>query len=452
MGPRLSRLPPPFIPIIGFLALILLGSGALAAIPTPQGTHIPWIDALFMATSATCVTGLTLYDIGHQLTVWGQVVILLLIQAGGLGIMLLSTVFLMALGRNVSFRSRFILQETYSRGPSAHLTNLIWHVLLFTVLFESTGTLLLYLRFRSVSGITSPLYTAVFHSISAFCNAGFSLFPDSLVRFRSDFLVNLTMAGLIVFGGIGFLVLHEIKHFARSKKQWRLLSLHTKLAVSTTVLLITFGTLVFFLSESSDTLASLPLSTRFLASFFQSITTRTAGFNSLDFSSMNNVTLLITIFLMFVGASPGSTGGGIKTTTLAVLAALSRSRLGGSPCVHAFKRSVPDETLRRAFSVFVLSVVVIMLGTTLLLWSELGNIPYAESRGRFLEILFEVTSAFGTVGLSMGATSTLSFWGKVTIICLMFTGRLGPLVLAMAIQPRERRSMYEYAEETVMIG
>jgi trk system potassium uptake protein TrkH len=450
--PWIRKMPPPLFPVVGFLFIICVGALALAALPMADGSRLPLIDALFMATSATCVTGLSLYDIGSQFTVWGQGIILALIQVGGLGIMLLSTVFLMALGRRVSFRSRLLLQDTYTHGPSAHLTHLIWHILLFTFIFEAAGTLLLYLRFHADHPGPRAVYLAAFHSVSAFCNAGFSLFSDSLTGFRSDVLVNLTMAALIITGGIGFLVLHEATFALRKRRRWRLLSLHTKLALSTTAVLLAVGTLLFLSSEWHDTLARLPLGTKLLASFFQSVTTRTAGFNSLDFAAMNNETLLATLVLMFIGASPGSTGGGIKTTTLAVLAALSRSRLGGSPCVHAFKRTVPDETLRRAFSIFVLSVVVVLSGTALLLLSELGDVPYAESRGRFLELLFEATSAFGTVGLSMGATPTLSFWGKCIIICLMFTGRLGPLVIAMAIQPRERRSIYEYAEEPVMIG
>ncbi|SHF68918.1 trk system potassium uptake protein TrkH [Desulfacinum infernum DSM 9756] len=451
-GPWIRRLPPPLLPVAGFLFIIVLGASALKAFPMADGARLPWIDALFMATSATCVTGLSLYDIGTQFTVWGQGVLLALIQVGGLGIMLLSTVFLMALGRRISFRSRMLLQDTYTHGPSAHLPHLLRNIIVFTLLFEAAGALVLFTRFSHRYPELRALYLAVFHSVSAFCNAGFSLFSDSLTGFRSDVPVNLTMAVLIIVGGIGFLVLHEAAFALRKRKRWRLLSLHTKLSLSTTGALLAAGTLLFLLSEWSDTLAHLPFQTKLLASFFQSVTTRTAGFNSLDFTAMNNETLLATLVLMFIGASPGSTGGGIKTTTVAVLAALSRSRLGGSPCVHAFKRSVPDETLRRAFSVFVLSVVVVLLGTAFLLWSELGQVPYMESRGRFLEILFEATSAFGTVGLSMGATPTLSFWGKCIIISLMFTGRLGPLVIAMAIQPRERRSIYEYAEEPVMIG
>lgn len=445
-------LPAPLIPVAGFAAVILAGSLALWAIPTRTDLHIPFLDAVFMATSATCVTGLSLYDISALFRPSAQGVLLALIQVGGLGIMVFSTVLLMALGQRVSFQSRFLLQDTYTYGPSAHLGSLIVHVMLFTALIEGAGSVLLAGVFLHRMPPGEAVFHALFHSVSAFCNAGFSLFADSLMGFQDSPLVLLTMAGLIISGGLGFLVLHETARALRWRKPWRRLSLHSKLAVTTTVFLLISGTVFFLITEWANTLAGLPLHGKILASFFQSVTTRTAGFNSLDFSRMKELTLLGTILLMFVGTCPGSTGGGVKTTTLAVLVALSRARLKGSPCVHAFKRTISDETLRRAFSVFVLSAVVVVLGTAFLLASELGSLHVPEGRGRFLDLLFEATSAFGTVGLSLGATPTLSSWGKVTVIALMFIGRLGPLVLAAAIQPSTRTGRYEYAEEPVMIG
>lgn len=449
---RKNLLPPPLVPVAGFAAIIFVGSLALRILPTRAGGRIPFIDALFMATSATCVTGLSLYDIGSQFTPWAQGILLVLIQVGGLGIMLLSTVLLMVLGQRVSLQSRFLLQDTYTYGRSVQLWTFIVHVVLYTAAIEATGAALLFGAFLDRMPPGQAFFHAVFHSVSAFCNAGFSLFPNSLMGYQNSPLVILVMAGLIILGGIGFLVLHETVRAARSPRPWKRLSLHSKLSVSTTVFLILSGTVFFLAMEWTAALADLSPGGKILASFFQSVTTRTAGFNSLDFARMKDLTLLGTILLMFVGACPGSTGGGVKTTTVAVLAALSRARLKGSPCVHAFRRSIPDESLRRAFSVFVLSAVVVVMGTGCLLGSELGHLGAEESRGRFLEILFEATSAFGTVGLSLGATPTLSFWGKITVIGLMFIGRLGPLVLAMAIQPAKKTSRYEYAEEPVMIG
>ncbi|ROR03212.1 TrkH family potassium uptake protein [Desulfosoma caldarium] len=449
---RKTFLPTPLVPVAGFAAIIFLGSLMLRMLSTSTGAHIPWIDALFMATSATCVTGLSLYDIGTQFSPWAQGTLLLLIQVGGLGIMLLSTVLLMAVGQGISFASRFLIQDTYTYGPRAHLRTFVVRVMLFTLVIETAGAALLVAAFVDRMPWSQAVFHAIFHSVSAFCNAGFSLFSDSLVGYRDSVLVTLVMAALIVLGGLGFLVLHETFRAPRQKRPWPRLSLHSKLALTTTIFLIGAGTVFFLCCEWNTTLARQPLSTKILASFFQSITVRTAGFNSLDFSQMKDLTLLGTILLMFVGASPGSTGGGIKTTTVAVLVALSRARFRGSPCVHAFRRTISDETQRRAFSVFVLSATVVVIGTAFLVGSELSPLPLAESRARFMEILFETTSAFGTVGLSLGATARLSFWGKVTVIALMFIGRLGPLVLAMAIQPRKDSGHYEYAEEPVMIG
>lgn len=449
---RNSPVPAPLIPVVGFAAVIFAGSLALWSIPTRTRVHIPFLDAVFMATSATCVTGLSLYDIGSLFPASAQAILLTLIQVGGLGIMVFSTGLLMALGQRVSFRSRFLLQDTYTSGRMPHLGKLIAHVVILTFLFEGAGTLVLFAAFLHQMPPGRALFHAAFHSVSAFCNAGFSLFPDSLMGFQHSAVVLLTMAGLIVSGGLGFLVLFEAAQAVHTRRPWRWLSLHSKLAFTTTAFLLFGGTVFFLGAEWGNTLAGLPLKEKILAAFFQSTTIRTAGFNSLDFASMKELTLLGTIFLMFVGACPGSTGGGVKTTTIAVLAALGRARLKGSPCVHAFKRTLSEETLRRAFSVFALSAVVLATGTAFLLASELGAFHVPEGRGRFLEILFEAVSAFGTVGLSLGATPILSPWGKVTVIALMFIGRLGPLVLAMAIQPATRTGRYAYAEEPVMIG
>lgn len=444
------------IPVLGFLALILIGAILLRVLPTTAGRHLPLVDALFMSTSATCVTGLSLIDIGTELSRWGQLVLLAEIQLGGLGIMIISTVLLMALGRTLSFRSRILVQDTYTYGPNAELRRMIKAVVLFTLLFEGIGALLLYPRLSPRLGPDAAMYSSLFHAISAFCNAGFSLFHDSFTGYRDDIQVNLTITGLIIFGGIGFLVLYELtraryrtRHF---RHFWHRLSLHSKLVISMSAFLLVSGTFFYLWSEWNDTLQGLSLFQKLLASFFQSVTTRTAGFNTLDVSAMNNMSLLGTLVLMFIGASPGSTGGGIKTSTVGVLLALSRARLSGSLYPHAFKRTIDKESIDRAFGILALSLVIIMLGTALLLLSELGTVPYEQSRGLFLELLFEAGSAFGTVGLSMGYTPQLTAWGKLILVAMMFIGRLGPLVIAMAIQPKEQKGHFQYAEERVMIG
>jgi trk system potassium uptake protein TrkH len=454
---RIGKHHSPSIYLIGsFFVLIVCGALMLKGLPTVRGAHISFIDALFMATSATCVTGLSVLDIGTEFTPLGQLTILGLIQLGGIGIMTFSTVLILALGRNISFRSRFVIQDIFSHSPQADLHVLLRRVLLFTFSFEAVGALLLFLRFRAQYPAPVALYHAVFNSISAFCNAGLSLFSDSFMRYSGDALVNLTIIILIIFGGIGFMVLHELFRALEERKlrlrYWNRLSLHTKMVLSMTLTLLVGGTLFFLASEWSNTLSDLPLGDRILASFFQSVTPRTAGFNTLDYASMNNITILGTIMLMFIGASPGSTGGGIKTTTMGVFMVITRARMTGSEHVHAFKRSVAPDTISRGFSIFVLSVIIVILGTAGLLISELGTVPHGATRGDFLELLFEATSAFGTVGLSMGVTASLNSWSKFILVLVMFTGRLGPLVLAMAIQPGERKGKFRYAEERVMIG
>ena len=302
----------------------------------------------------------------------------------------------------------------------------------------------------------SALYSAIFHSISAFCNAGFSLFANSMTNYRHDAVVNFTMCALIVSGGLGFLVLHELYSTMRIETKphriWNRLSLHSRVVLFTTTVMITSGIVLFLVSEWKVTMHNLNLIDRLLASTFQSITTRTAGFNTLNFASMNNVTLFGTMILMFIGASPGSTGGGIKTTTLTALVAMGLSRIKGLEHPTVFKRTIDSESVNRAFAVFVVGTIVVVSGTALLLITELGYKPYTQTQGFFIQYLFETISAFGTVGLSMGVTPTLSKAGKIIVVCLMIIGRLGPLTVAMAIRPRPLKAQYKYAEEKIMIG
>lgn len=457
MSRFLKRLSPSLYPVISFLLLILTGSTILTLLPTQKGPSISFIDALFMITSASCVTGLTVFDIGTEFTLWGQLTLLACIQLGGLGIMTFSTVMILALGYSISFRSRFVVQDIFAHSPQADFNVLLRQVLLFTAGIEAVGTLLLFLRFKDTLTWTQAWYSAVFHAISAFCNAGFSLFSNNLMGFRGDILVSLTITTLIILGGIGFMVLHELVRASRNRhsmpRLWNQLSLHSRIVLSTTGLLLSGGTIFFLACEWSNTLKGLPLWEKLLASYFQSVTPRTAGFNTLDYGLMNNITLLGTIMLMFIGASPGSTGGGVKTSTIGVFMALSRAHFKGSDHAHVFKRSIPEETVNRAFSTFVVSVVIVVLGTAGLLISESTGVLQHESRGQVIEFLFETTSAFGTVGLSMGITPNLSSWSKFILVLIMFTGRLGPLVIATAIQPRGKRTgRFYYAEERIMIG
>jgi len=327
--------------------------------------------------------------------------------------------------------------------------------MIFTLVLEAAGAALLFLRFSGMYNPGRALYFAVFHAISAFCNAGFGLYSQSLMDFSGDPLVSLTVALLIICGGIGFLVMLELKRVlfrSHQARRARRLSVHSKLVLTLTALLLIAGTLGFLILEWNQSMARLSLPAKVLAAFFQSVTARTAGFNTLNFGKMANVTLLFTILLMFIGAASGSTGGGIKVNTLGVLFALSRSRLRGEEATSIFRRTLTAETVGRAISVFVVAVIVIYAATMALTVSELGTTIHEESRGLFLELLFEVVSAFGTVGLSVGVTSKLSTLGKLILVVVMFVGRLGPLSIAVALSVREPRSTIQYAEENVMIG
>jgi trk system potassium uptake protein TrkH len=456
LTPKRSRfITPVNLPLLSFALLIIIGTILLMLPAAANGPRLAPVDALFTATSATCVTGLVVVDTGSRLSLFGQWVVLVLIQCGGLGIMTFSTVLIMLMTGRFSFIQRSVIQDTFTHRPDTRLPSLVLHVVIFTLVLEAAGAALLFLRFSGMYHPGRALYFAVFHAISAFCNAGFGLYSQSLMDFSGDPLVSLTVALLIICGGIGFLVMLELKRVLfRSRKAGRArrLSVHSKLVLTLTALLLTVGTLGFLLYEWNNSMAGLSLPAKVMAAFFQSVTARTAGFNTLDFGKMANVTLLFTILLMFIGAASGSTGGGIKVNTLGVLFALSRSRLRGEETTSIFRRTLTAETVGRAISVLVVAVIVIYAATMALTVSELGTTIHAESRGLFLELLFEVVSAFATVGLSVGVTSKLSTLGKLILVVVMFVGRLGPLSIAVALSGREPRSTIQYAEENVMIG
>jgi trk system potassium uptake protein TrkH len=456
LTPQRSRfITPVNLPLLSFALLIIIGTILLMLPAAVNGPLLSPVDALFTATSATCVTGLVVVDTGSRLSLFGQWVVLVLIQCGGLGIMTFSTVLIMLMTGRFSFVQRSVIQDTFTHSPDTRLPSLVLHVVIFTLVLEAAGAALLFLRFSGMYHPGRALYFAVFHAISAYCNAGFCLYSQSLMDFSSDPLVSLTVALLIICGGIGFLVMLELKRVlfrSHKARRARRLSVHSKLVLTLTALLLIAGTLGFLIIEWNHSMARLSLPAKVLAAFFQSVTARTAGFNTLNFGKMANVTLLFTILLMFIGAASGSTGGGIKVNTLGVLFALSRSRLRGEEATSIFRRTLTAETVGRAISVFVVAVIVIYAATMALTVSELGTTIHEESRGLFLELLFEVVSAFGTVGLSVGVTSKLSALGKLILVVVMFVGRLGPLSIAVALSVREPRSTIQYAEENVMIG
>lgn len=440
--------------VFGFLAMIFAGSGLLLLPQATTGTGrgLTFVDALFTSTSSVCVTGLSVTDTGTSFTLFGQTIILTLIQTGGLGIMTLSTLFLMLSGKRLSFSSHTAIRESFTPFQERHPWAILKDIFLFTLVLEGVGAMALFTQFIRTATPSKAFFLSIFHSISAFCNAGFCLFPDSFTAFRSSTVVNLTIGFLIILGGIGFPVMSELKwRLLRGDRQRSPMSLHSKIALSMTAILLVSGTLVFLTMESRVTLDRLPWGQRVLASFFMSVNTRTAGFNSLTLENMANETLFFIILLMFVGASPGSCGGGIKTTCFASLIALGQSRLKGEKKPNLFGRAIPEQTIGKAVSILMVSTVIVCLGTMALLMTELGDVSHPQSRGMFLELLFEVVSAFGTVGLSTGVTASLTNPGKLLVVTIMFMGRLGPLLIAMAVS-RPLRLGYTHAEEDFIIG
>ncbi len=434
---------------------ILLGTVLLVTPWAAHGEPLSLLDALFTATSAQCVTGLIVVDTGTKLTLFGQCVVLALIQVGGLGIMTFSVYLFIYLKVGVSARGRWIIQETLMHSPVSSWRELIRGIVLTTLVIEAAGALLLTFAFVPVLGVWEGIYSAIFHSISAFCNAGFSLFADSLIGFRANPLVNLTVMGLIILGGIGFLVIRELIQVVRVRTKKRSqrpkLSLHSKIVLVASTFLVVYGAVMIVWLESDHSLAGMPLIEGFWTALFQSVSARTAGFNTIDLNAFRAPTVFLVIFLMFVGASPGSAGGGVKTTSMALFFAVFYSRLRGNQHTSLFRRTIPDEVITKALALVLLAILLIALALFGLMIVQSPDLAHENMR-EFLSYTFEAFSAFGTVGLSIGATAKLNSLGKLIIIVLMFVGRVGLLTMAFAIAGRTRRHAPRYAEENVMIG
>lgn len=446
-----QHLSPNWILIFYYGLAILIGALLLALPLATNGPRLPFIDALFTATSAQCVTGLIVVDTGNKLSLFGQLVVLALIQVGGLGITTFSVYLFLYLRQGLSLQGRLLIQETLIHTPFASLRQLLRNIFLFTLAIEGVGALLLALRFVPQEGLVPGLYSAIFHSVSAFCNAGFALYPDSLVAYRSDPLVNFTIMALISLGGIGFLVMHELLDLGRSKKRRRL-SLHSRLVLLTSLTLSLGGAVLIWLLEYPSSFKGMGFGEGFLTALFQSVTCRTAGFNTIDLNAFEVPTLFLMMFLMFVGASPGSCGGGIKTTSLAIFLAILVSRLRGVAHTNVFHRTIPEEQVTRAMSLVMLAVLLCGGAMFLLMSVEIHGLPFSSSRGALLDYTFEAVSAFATVGLSLGITAKLSALGKLIIISLMFVGRVGLLTIAFAFIRRARENAVRYSEERIMIG
>jgi trk system potassium uptake protein TrkH len=446
------RVPPGYMVIMSYLTVALSGTVLLLLPLSSLKEPLSFVDALFTATSAVCVTGLIVVDTGAQFTGFGKTVIMILIQLGGLGVMTFSVMLFLFLRVGFGTKQRWIVMESFTTTPIPNFRSLIKLIFIFTLLIETVGTIILFIFWRERMPGGTAFFTALFHSISAFCNAGFSFFSSSFIQYRHSTLINITVMALIVVGGLGFPVIYELfmRFRYRKRRGHSAFSLHSRMVVFTTLILIITGALVIFMFERSNQMTGLKWSERIFSSFFQSVTARTAGFNTLDISSLGPATLYFLIMLMFVGASPGSCGGGIKTTSLAVLVAILKSKLEGMKHVSVFRRTIPEDTVSRTLAIFIMAVMVVSAGLIVLLAVESSG-PTSGGTG-FLSYLFEAVSAFGTVGLTMGVTPNLSVAGKVIIIILMLLGRVGLLTVAYVVTQRETVKLYRYAEEKVMIG
>ena len=436
---------------LGFLALIALGTGLLCLpVATLDGKGLSVFDSLFTATSAVCVTGLVAVDTGTTFSMFGQGILLTLIEVGGLGFMVFATLVMALLGRRLSLKDRMIIRESMNTTTLSGLVRLTKVYGLLALLIELTGTALLSIRFVPVYGWGKGLWFSLFHAVSAFCNAGFDLFGNfsSLTSFSGDALVLLTVSLMVILGGIGFSLMFEVM---RCRSGWKGLSLHTRLVLCATGVLLLAGTVFYALVEWNNpaTLAAHDASAteRLLGAFFQSVTMRTAGFNSVDLAGMTGASKLFSSILMFIGASPASTGGGVKTTTITVLALLVWSVVRGDNDVNVMGKRVPSDLLRRALAIVVISLSVLLTTTVIVAVAEGDRVP-------FIDLLFEMSSAVATVGVSAAGTPKLTMVSRAVIIPVMYFGRVGPLTLALALANKmnNTKNRVKYPEEKVMIG
>ncbi|MCL1469063.1 TrkH family potassium uptake protein [Argonema antarcticum] len=436
---------------LGFVAVIAVGA-ILLMLPfsTSSGTWNDPIVALFTSTSAVCVTGLGVVDTGTYFSFWGQFFVLALVQIGGLGYMTTTTFLILLIGRRFDLRHKMAIQQALDRPGMQDSAQMIRSIIATTMIFEITGIFLLMPVFVPDYGLNYGLWLSIFHSINSWNNAGFSLFKDNLIGYESSILLNLVVTALIIFGGIGYQVIFEMYLWFRDRL-WRksscmVFSLNFKVATSTTIILLLLGTVAFFFIEmrNPETLGSLNFKDKLLAAWFQSVTPRTAGFNTIDIGKMTTAGLFLTIALMFIGASPGGTGGGIKTTTLRILTSCTKAILQGKEEVHLYQRQVAISLILKAVGVLVGSFATLLVSTILISLTDPGL--------DFIQILFEVVSAFATVGLSTGITASISPAAKLILIGTMYIGRVGVVLLMATLLGDPRPSVVHYPEENLLVG
>lgn len=431
---------------LGFFFIILAGSLILTLpIASQSGEWTPFLDSMFTATSATCVTGLVVYDTFTHWNVFGQLVILLLIQIGGLGFITVGVGFSMAFRRRIGLRQRDLLKESINAMEIGGIVKLSRKIFIGTALCEGVGALLLATRFIPEFGLVKGIYYSIFHAISAFCNAGFDLMGGqqpyaSFTAYATDPVINITLMLLIIVGGLGFVVWSDV---VSKQFRWKNYCLHTKMVISVTLLLIFGGALFLFLFEQGGTISGMSTGDQILASLFGSVTARTAGFNTVDTGALQPESKLLTIALMFIGGSPGSTAGGVKTTTIAVILIYVVSNLRGESGCNVFHRRIGDEVIKRASMVFCLNLFLGLTSVTLIL---------ATSNLRMSDVLFEVYSAISTVGMTTGITRDLNVVGRIVIIILMYCGRIGSMTFALSFVAKPETKGLSLPEEKITIG
>lgn len=434
---------------IGFATIIFTGA-VLLSLPsaTIDGIKTPFIDCIFTSTSAVCVTGLVTVDTGTYWNYFGKTVILILIQIGGLGFMSFATLISIMIGKKITLKERLIIRESLNSTSLQGIVKLARYIIMLTFSIEMIGALLLSIQFIPEFGLKKGIYYSIFHAISAFCNAGFDLMGgyNSLMDYSNNGLVIITISSLIVVGGLGFYVWDEVYNYRKTKR----LTLQTKLVITMSVVLIVIGFIMFFIFEYSNpnTMKDMSMKNKLLASLFASISPRTAGFNSINLGTMTIASTFLTIMLMFIGGSPGSTAGGIKTSTAGVLFMTVISILRGREDTEIFKRKINKETVYKAFAVVVIALGLVLSVTILL------SITESASGSPFEYYLFEATSAFGTVGLTLGLTQKLTTIGKIIIAITMYAGRVGPLTLLLAIAMRKSKkgNSIKYPEDKILVG
>lgn len=430
--------------IIGFFLAILFGA-ILLKMPfsLQKGVDISFLSAMFTMVSATCVTGLAVVDVSKTFSDIGAGIIIFFIQLGGLGVMTFSSIVFLLIGKKMTFHERELIKEERNANSSGQIADFIKKILLVVFLIEGTGAIILTTEFVKLMPLPRAIWYGIFHSISAFCNAGFTLYSDSLEGFKSNVVINLTIGYLIILGGIGFAVIMSfITVIRRGVDRFDLTS---KVAILISMILLIVGTLTFLLLEynNPNSLGNLSFGDKVLASYFQSVTLRTAGFNSIPLSELRGGTIFISCILMFIGASPGSTGGGIKTTTFGVILFYVIGIAKRKENIEVFNRRIDWEILNRALAILVIAITYVSVIITILLVIE---------DFRMEQIVFEVISAFGTTGVTLGITPNLSSVSKILIMFTMFVGRLGPLTFALALGEEKKKAISKYPKENILVG